>query len=83
MTSPFVGFENQVNMTPAVTAPAQATEVKQAAAVLPATPADSVELSSKEPKQLIFSFSYPFSFRIRFIITWIQTEWYSNFAKIT
>ena len=51
MTSPFVGFENQVNMTPAVTAPAQATEVKQAAAVLPATPADSVELSSKEPKQ--------------------------------
>ncbi len=52
MTSPFVGFENQVNMNAPVVAPGQKVEVKQqTAAALPATPADSVEISSKEPKK--------------------------------
>lgn len=52
MTSPFVGFENKVIVTPQVSAPAQKMDVKQdVSTALAATSTDSVEISNKQPKE--------------------------------
>lgn len=52
MTSPFVGFENQVNINsqPKVQEPQKAVQ-NQVAAALPTTKSDSVELSTQQPKK--------------------------------